>query len=232
MLYFTVFLRIVHGRLHIHPLCGLFYSKKHWQSGVNRIANVPKGSQRYLNPGSSDHQSRALATELSSAASMQITLPVTLSQSIGSQYADYAPRNAVTKQHCLGRRQNVALRLDARYCSCHVMQCHCSYKSPALATHSGERLFMLLLSTADRRCSPQRYRHQTLSPVGAKCLITHFLLRLSSALSITLHRRAQVFEIIHFRHLFSLHSHCAVILPIVQTHIPSFSSSLSFFFSL
>ena len=47
--------------------------------------------------------------------------------------------------------------------------------------------------------------------------------------TITLYSWAHVFEILHFRHLFSLHFHCAVKLPL--SCIPSFSYWLSFLFS-
>ena len=50
------------------------------------------------------------------------------------------------------------------------------------------------------------------SPPIPSCLYS--LLHFSSALSITLYSWAQVFEILHFRHIFSLHVLCVVILPL------------------
>ena len=54
------------------------------------------------------------------------------------------------------------------------------------------------------------------SPPIPSCMYS--VLHFSSALSITLYSWAQVFEILHFRHLF-LHFHSAVILPFIHTHV-------------
>ena len=50
-----------------------------------------------------------------------------------SECADYTPCHTVKRQHCLGRRRNVALQLT--HSSLHVTQCRTS----SIGAHSGER---------------------------------------------------------------------------------------------
>ena len=55
------------------------------------------------------------------------------------------------------------------------------------------------------------------SPPIPSCLYS--LLHFSCVLSITVYSWAPVFEIIHSRHLFSFHFHCAVNLPLIHAHV-------------
>ena len=78
---------------------------------------------------------------------------------LSTECADYTPRprHTVKKQHCLGRRQNVAPQLDAQFTQC---------RSSSIAAQSGERF-----GCSPRRCLPLRDRHLALSPVSAKLLV-------------------------------------------------------------